>query len=134
MQSFIREPIGDGNSIEVLYKTKKEELDAYKKRHCWPQFTVIRAPFELGVIGRVIHLAQVESIEASIIISWHIRNHLFSIVTNSIEKSKQLVAEDTEVCLLHAIIDDQMKHQLPHEKCTIKFEPIGNPRWAVSYL
>ena len=149
-RSILEETIDENSAPETirdLIRIKSGQLEDAREgsnssNSQLPRFVIAPAPTEPDVVGKIVHLVKVESVEASRVLSWHVRGDLNCIVTNTTEKAKELdkrFNHSQQVWPMDSIPVrfknfEQEKVPLPHTRCTEPFDVTGNPRWALSLV
>ena len=133
--------------IRSLIREKSRQLESIREEGSStssqiPRFVIASAPNEPSVVGKIIHLVKVESLEASRLLSWYVRGDLNCIVTSNTAKARELDKRfngnqqvwpiDNISRRFHTFRQDSVP--LPHTRCRQSWHVTGNPRWALSLV
>lgn len=111
---------------------QRQALDVKNRRAYMPP----PYPDEPGVLGKIGHLAWVEDDDVATVLSWHMRGDIDCIVTETMEKAKDVYRKTLgrqQVVAVDSIYKRNISKQLPHTR-NKSFTPTGNPKFALDYF
>lgn len=129
--NFIKEESHVAPALKIC-EQQKQILDNKDRR------TYLPAPYpeEPGVLGKIGHLAWVEEDDVSAVLSWHMRGDIDVVVTESMDKAKDIYRKTNgkqQVIALDSIYKRNTSKALPHVRSK-SFNPTGNPKFALDYF
>ncbi|EEC08177.1 hypothetical protein IscW_ISCW006402, partial [Ixodes scapularis] len=127
----IREEQHVGPAIKTC-EVQRQALDNKNKRTFMPA----AYPEEPDVLGKIGHLAWVEEDDVAAVLSWHMRGDIDVVVTNTMEKAKDVYRKTNgkqQVVAVDSIRRRNLPSLLPHMR-NKSFVPTGNPKFALDYF
>lgn len=127
----IREEQHVGPAIKTC-EVQRQALDNKNKR----TFLPAAYPEEPDVLGKIGHLAWVEEDDVAAVLSWHMRGDIDVVVTNTMEKAKDVYRKTNgkqQVVAVDSIRKRNLPSLLPHMR-NKSFVPTGNPKFALDYF
>ncbi|CAN7988256.1 unnamed protein product [Ixodes hexagonus] len=113
-------------------EAQRQALDNKNKR----TYMSAAYPEEPDVLGKIGHLAWVEEDDVAAVLSWHMRGDIDCVVTNTMEKAKDVYRKTNgkqQVVAVDSINRRNLSKLLPHMR-NKSFTPTGNPKFALDYF